>query len=247
MVILRGEKMARPKKTQHQELRDIMLNMIDSDQYEIGDKLMPELELCKQLEVGRTALRHILDELQNEGYIQRIQGSGTIILKKRTKYALNLSNLGSAAELISGYEVLNTEYFKITEIEAGSKYAERLMVEPDERLLHVERVRSLDGTPAIYTHNVLVKNRIGYHENLYAEIANSLSDTMGWHVETCDASLRLCTADEFLSEMLRTSPGTSLLLVEEIARQPDGMPLDYCHDYYVADLFDFQITRTRKQ
>lgn len=238
--------MGYPKDTQHLKLRAIVLNLIDS-QYQVGDKLLPELELCKQLDVGRAALRNVLDELQNEKYIQRIQGSGTTILKKRTKYILNLSNLGSAAELISGYETLNTDYFKITEVAAGTRYAEKLMVDPEERLLNVERVRSLDGTPAIYTYNMLVKNRISYHENLYADIANSLSKTMGWSVETCDVSLRICTAEGILFERLRTSPGASLLLVEEIARQKDGLPLDYSHDYYVADLFEFQITRTRKQ
>ena|GEM_PF-5842582 len=232
---------------QHMKLKATLLKLIDSRQYQIGDKLLPELELCKKLEVSRAALRSVLDELQEEEYIRRIQGSGTVILKKRTKYILNLSHLGSAAELISGYHVLTTEYFKIKEIDAGSEYSERLEVALDERLLHVERVRSLDGMPSIYTHNVLVKSRIGYHQNLYAEIANSLSNTMGWHVETCDASICLCAAEGILSQRLRVSPGTSLLLIEETAKQQDGLPLDHSHDYYVADLFDFQITRTPKR
>ena len=235
------------KDIQRLNLKAAVLKLIDSHQYQIGDKLLPELELCKKLEVSRAALRNVLDELQSEEYIRRIQGSGTIILKKRTKYVLNLSNFGSAAELISGYNILTTEYFKIKEIDAGNEYTEWLEVEPDERLLEVERVRSLDGTPAIYTHNILVKSRIEYQQDLYAEIANSLSNTMGWRVETCDTSIRLCAAEGILSQRLRVSPGTSLLLVEEIARRQDGLPLDHSYDYYVADLFDFQITRIRKR
>ena len=234
------------KEVKHRKLKTTVLKLIDSGRYQIGDKLLPELELCENLKVSRTALRAVLDELRREGYIQRIQGSGTVIIKKSKKYVLNLSYLGSAAELISGYNVLNTEYFKITEITAGKDLAIQLEVEPDERLLKVERVRSLDGIPAIYTHNVLVKNRIDYNENLYAEIATSLSKTMGWRVETCDASIKLCTAEGILSDRLRCLPETPLLLIEETARRQDGLPLDYSHDYYVADLFDFQFTRTRK-
>ena len=239
--------MENAKDIQHANVRAAVLKLIDSRQYQIGDKLPPELELCKKLGVSRAALRNVLDALQGEEYIRRIQGSGTIILKKRTKYILNLSNTGSAAELISGYASLSTEYFKIKEIAAGSEYAERLEVAPDERLLNIERVRSLDDTPAIYTHNVLIKSRIDYHENLYAEIATSLIATMGWRVETCDASISLCAAEGILPQRLRVSPGTSLLLIEEIARQQDGLPLDLSYDYYVADLFDFQIIRTRKR
>ncbi len=238
--------MEQSNNVRHMKLKTDVLRLIDSPQYQINDKLLPEPELCKKLGVSRSALRNVLDELHKEGYIKRIQGSGTIILKKRTKYVLNLSRLGSAAEVISGYGVMNTEYFKITEIEAGNEYAKLLRVEPEERLLNVERVRSLDGTPAIYTNNVLVKERIDYHENLYAEIANSLSRTMGWRVESCDSGMQFYAADDTLSRRLGVVPGTPLLLIEETARQQDGLPLDYSYDYYVAELFDFQITRTRK-
>jgi len=234
------------KDVQHMNLKAAVLKLIDGPRYQVGDKLLPELELCKKLEVSRAALRNVLDALQAEEYIRRIQGSGTVILKKRTKYVLNLSSFGSAAELISGYDVLTTEYFKIKEIDAGNEYTERLEVEPEERLLFVERVRSLDGTPAIYTQNVLVKSRIEYHQDLYAEIANSLSHTMGWRVETCDTRVHLCAAEGILSQRLRVCVGTSLLLVEETARRQDGLPLDHSYDYYVADAFDFQITRIRK-
>ena len=237
--------MENSKDVQNISLKANILNIIDH-QYQIGEKLLPELELGRQLNVSRAILRSVLDELQHEGYIRRIQGSGTIIMNKRKKYTFNLSKLGSAAELISGYDVMNTDFIKIEDFEAGNGYAEKLMVEPDAHLLRVERVRSLDGTPAIYTYNTVVKDRLVNNKstNLYAEIANSLSKTMSWNVETCDVSLRPYTADSKLAEMLHTYPGASLLLVEETARQKDGLPLDYSLDYYIADLFDFQIKRT---
>ena len=101
------------------KLRATLLNMIDSRELQIGDRLSPELDLCRQLDVSRAALRKVLDELHSEGYIQRVQGSGTVILRKRTKYVLNLSIFGGAAETISGHSVLGIEHFRITEIDAG--------------------------------------------------------------------------------------------------------------------------------
>jgi len=238
-------KMANSTNGLHLKLKSRLLNIIGSNRYRIGDRLLPEMELCKELDVSRAALRKVLDELQSEGYIQRVQGSGTIILKKRSKYVLNLSVFGGAAETISGHKDLGIEFFKINEIVAGNNYANLLQVGTDERLLDLERIRTLDGIPAIYTHNVLVKSRMDYQENLYAEIANSLSKTMNWHVETCDADIRFCAADTCLSEKLRIPAGAPLLLVEEIARQNDGLPLDYSQDYYVNDLFEFRIVRRK--
>jgi len=231
---------------QYLKVKSDLLNIIDSNQHQIGDRLMPELELCKELNVSRAALRKVLDELQQEEFISRVQGSGTVILKKRSKYTLDLSIFGGAAETLSGYDTLGIEFFKINEIAAGEKFSTLLEVGTEDRLLDVERIRCLDGIPAIYSHNVLVKDRIGYTENLYAEIANSLSKTMGWNVETCDAIIHFRTADADLSEKLRIPHGAPLLLVEEIARQKDGLPLDYSLDYYVTDLFNFHISR-RKQ
>jgi len=237
--------MENSKDIQHLKLRAVILNMIDSSLYQVGDRFPPEMELCKELDVSRAALRKVLDELQQDEYIQRVQGSGTLILKKRNKYTLNLSAFGGAAETISGYSSLGIEHFRITEISAGEKYAKLLEVESDDRLIELERIRTLDGTPAIYTHNVLVKSRIDYRENLYAEIASSLSKTMGWHVETCDANIHFYSADSALSGMLRVPVGAPLLRIEEIARRDDGLPLDYSLDYYIADLFDFQIVRRK--
>jgi len=233
------------KETQHLRLRAAVFSLLDGSRYQVGDRLLPELELCRELDVSRAALRKVLDEMQSEGYIRRVQGSGTVLLRKRQKFVLDLSIFGGAAETISGHSVLGIEYFKINEIDAGGAYASLLEVEPDDRLLVLERVRTLDDTPAIYTHNVLVKSRIDYQENLYAEIANSLSKTMGWHVETCDANILFCVADEDISRKLRIPHGSPLLRVEEIARQKDGLPLDYSLDYYIADLFNFQITRRK--
>jgi len=237
--------MQSPKDIQHLKLRAAVFSLLDDGHCQVGDRLPPELELCKEMDVSRASLRKVLDEMQNEGYIRRVQGSGTVLLKKRRKYVLNLSVFGGAAETISGHGVLGIEYFKINEEPAGTMYANLLEVAPDDRLLVLERIRTLDGTPAIYTHNVLVKDRIDYKENLYAEIANSLSKTMGWHIESCDASITFCTADAEMSGKLHVPPGAPLLRVEEIARQKDGLPLDYSLDYYIADLFDFQINRKK--
>ncbi|MDD5017862.1 MAG: GntR family transcriptional regulator [Eubacteriales bacterium] len=231
------------KNLKHLNIRKSLLDLIDSSSYQIGDRLMPEMKLCEELKVSRAALRRVLDELQHEEYISRIQGSGTVILKKSTKYSLNLSSLGSAVDVIKGYTTLTTEQFKIFEIRADAKLAQKLEIEQGERVLDVERVRSLDGIPAIYSHNLLVKSRIDYQKNLYANIANSLSATLGTHIVSSDADLQYCRAGEVLANKLHVEPDTMLLLLAELTRIQDGRPIDYAHDYYVANLFDFKIMR----
>jgi len=117
----------------HMKVKTDLLNIFDSNHYNVGDRLLPELQLCKDLNVSRAALRKVLDELQNEGYIHRVQGSGTVLLKKRKRYKLDLSLLGSAADTISGHTAMNISYFMINEIAAGDRYASILNVSPYER------------------------------------------------------------------------------------------------------------------
>lgn len=58
---------------------NVLLQHIKENDYQIGDKLPSENELCKQLQVGRSTIREALRIIQARGYIQIIHGRGAYI------------------------------------------------------------------------------------------------------------------------------------------------------------------------
>lgn len=63
-----------------QALRD----MLDSADYPVGAKLLPERELATLLSASRRVLRQALDILEHERRIERVPGRGTVVLAPPT-------------------------------------------------------------------------------------------------------------------------------------------------------------------
>ena len=80
-------------------------NRILSKQYMPGDKLPTENELSDQYNVSKITIRKAIQNLSDEGYVNKVQGEGTFINFKKDKLYLNktsgfkesLSSLGHAS------------------------------------------------------------------------------------------------------------------------------------------------------
>ncbi|NMA66618.1 MAG: substrate-binding domain-containing protein [Clostridiaceae bacterium] len=66
----------------HKEISNIIKDEIKSGNYQIGDKIQGENILSERFKVSRQTIRRALSTLEHEGYLERIQGSGTYV--KRT-------------------------------------------------------------------------------------------------------------------------------------------------------------------
>lgn len=67
------------------QLVNTLLEQIQNDMSP-NDKLPTEKEICEEYSVSRTTVRLTMNELENRGYIYRIQGKGSFVssIKKNT-------------------------------------------------------------------------------------------------------------------------------------------------------------------
>ena len=68
-------------------------NRILSKQYMPGDKLPTENELSDQYNVSKITIRKAIQNLSDEGYVNKVQGKGTFINFKKDKLYLNKTRL----------------------------------------------------------------------------------------------------------------------------------------------------------
>lgn len=116
-------------------------NRILSKQYMPGDKLPTENELSDQYNVSKITIRKAIQNLSDEGYVNKVQGKGTFINFKKDKLYLNktsgfkesLSSLGHA----SRHDIIQASF-----LNADEDIAEKLMIPMGTKVVYIEAVWS---------------------------------------------------------------------------------------------------------
>ena len=61
------------------QLKSILAQKIMNNEWQVGDRLPSEFELCKEYGVSRITVRQALAELEKDGLVKRRQGVGTLV------------------------------------------------------------------------------------------------------------------------------------------------------------------------
>ena len=67
----------------YEQMMMMFRERLDNHVLDAGEKLPSEAELCKSYGVSRITVRRAIDELVEEGYLEKKQGKGTFVTQKR--------------------------------------------------------------------------------------------------------------------------------------------------------------------
>lgn len=74
--------MADIEKPKYQKLKEYIIDTIKQEKLKPNDKIYSENELSSKFNISRHTVRQAIGELVNEGWLYRIKGKGTFVLKK---------------------------------------------------------------------------------------------------------------------------------------------------------------------
>jgi GntR family transcriptional regulator len=226
-------------------LRDVLMEEITSSQLPPGTKLPTEGQLSQRFGVSRATVRDAVRALIEAGYVVRRRGSGSYVTeRRRMPHGLDstLSYLAmiESAGFRAGMHVLEAA-FEPCAADDGP-----LQLNPGDTVLAVERVRTADDQPVIYSRDRipahLLRADLGLREldpSLFA-----LLKSCGHEADHATATLRAVASTDRVAKMLGIRKGKPLLYIEEIDYDREGTAVMYSREWHISEAFDVRINRT---
>ncbi|CAN0604801.1 unnamed protein product, partial [Ectocarpus sp. 12 AP-2014] len=79
-----------PRGSTSRDVLEALSRMIEQEQLRIGDRLPPEIEIARQLGIGRAKVREAMTAWQNMGIITRNKKAGTRLAAEVISNAIHL-------------------------------------------------------------------------------------------------------------------------------------------------------------
>lgn len=151
-----------------------------------GGKLPSEHELVSSYGTSRETVRKALGQLAQNGFIQKVQGKGSIVLDAG-KFDFPVSGLVSFQELADNLGKSHVTHVEVLELIHPDALLQRnLQADPDGKVWEVHRVREIDGEKIILDKDYFKQSLIQHlskdicGKSIYEYIENELHLTISF-------------------------------------------------------------------
>ena len=243
--------MLRSAKSERKTLTEIALEelrqAIMGGTFRPGSQLPTEAELCEMLGVSRTVVREALRVLEDDGLVARRHGVGTFVRNQPILKNLNV-NFGITDMIESAGHKSGTSHLALHKENADKEKSEQLRVPLGTPLITIERVRTADGRPVVYSLDTITESlvqRAGFDPQLLLSnsIYNLLQTSSGEVIDYGIARLQPVIAPRHVVEKLQLSPNALALYIVQTDYSSSDEPLVYSCEYHLPDAFDFVVWR----
>lgn len=208
-----------------------------------GDRLPPEPNLSREFRVSRETLRQALALLEQEGFIERTKGRGTVVVQAaRTTRAEKLT--GFIEDLIALGVKTSAKVLSTGIISPPSEVAEKLGLPQGLQVVSIKRVRYVEDVPLAY-HTFFFPLAIGarlLEEDLErCTILSVLRDKYGLPLVEKEQVIEAALADVEVAGDLQVEVGAPLLMLERFFVGAEQRPVGYFRSYYRADRYRYTV------
>lgn len=225
-------------------LRDELLEEMTSSQLRPGDKLPTEGELATRFGVSRATVREAVTSLVEAGYVTRRHGSGSYVSERR-RMPHGLDSTLSYLAMIESAGVRAGMLVLDAVLEQSSKIDSPLQLSQGDTVLAVERVRTADDQPVIYSRDRIPARLLRADldlQNLDPSLFGLLSSS-GHAADHATATLRAVASTSRTAKVLGVRRGKPLLYIEEVDYDREGTPVMLSREWHVSEAFDVRINR----
>ncbi len=230
------------------QVKEALTECIGRGDWQPGDQLPGEPELCRIFDVSRTVIRQALQELMYEGMILRKKGRGTFVAEPKISGSLVQKLTGFHEDMVSQGYTPFSQVLKQQVVPANSKVASYLEIATGTEVIEIERLRFVRDEPInlVTTYvpyalcpRLLQANLV--HQSLYAFLQ-----------EECDLVLmrgrriiEAVSANEYEAELLKVKKSAPLIMLDSVSYLGDDTPVEYYHALHRGDRTCFEVGLVR--
>ena len=231
-------------------VREEVRDRIQDGRFAEGVQLPPEVELATSLGVSRTTIREALLQLEQEGLVIRRHGHGTFVRSSaRLRGSLN-ANISATQVIRSHGMEPGTSHARLERVPAPDDVAADLGIAAGAELIELERVRTADGRPVIFSVDMIPASLFEEADvapEVLLDPALSLyrlyAERLGRSITDGQASICLTHAEPHVAERLGIAPGAPILRLQQVDATAEGEAVLWTVESYVADTFEFSVHR----
>lgn len=216
--------------------------------YEVGDYLPSEYQLVDLYGASRNTIRKALDELTEMGFIQKIQGKGSVVLDFQ-RYAFPISGITSFKELNRSMGM--AAHTKVLKQETLDQLPPAWSV-PEakvDKCVYLERLRFVDGEPSVYDLDCLLSPPVVNFPTLHDDdsVYEILENQMGLPISYATKEITVEAADQRIANQLKLDQAQLAVVVKSKVYLEDTSLVQLTISYHHPDKFRFiDFARRRK-
>jgi GntR family transcriptional regulator len=227
------------------EIKERIKGDILNQRYKKGESIPSERELAGLYGVTRVTVQKAMDNLVQEGFIERIHGKGMFVLKNSATNVYLLNNetsdsiLGFSREF-QGRVKVSSQLLAFNVIQADATLAQHLEISPGENIWFIRRIRLLDGNPVLVEDSNIPQSIIDTIPEAILKdgsLYGYIEEYTGKKIKDADSIIEAALFDDELAPLLNIASGQPMLKITEVTRLADKTAFNYSISYNRADIF----------
>lgn len=206
-------------KTSYGQIRDDILLKIKNNIYKVGEQLPTNLELCDIYGVSRITVSRALNELENDGYIEKKQGKGCYV--KFREINQSISTFYSFTEEVTkmGY-VPSAIFISLKKELPTNEVAAALNLNKSDKVFVIKRLRLADDIIVAKDHSIIPEKFIpNFEKKMLAggSLYEALENNYGFRPNHSEETIEAINISKDDAQKMQIEEGSPVLLIKRIS------------------------------